>query len=125
MRLWSAVLLALAIVLAGCTSQHAPSPSPTSNNAAQIASVGPFPTSSGSFGDKPVLSFDSTAKPSPKLQRKVLRQGSGPVIAKGDLLVLDYLGQIWRGKVFDDSYDRHAAAAVQIGIGDALAAWDT
>jgi peptidylprolyl isomerase len=72
-----------------------------------------------------VLRFDSTAAPSPTLQRQVIRQGAGPKIAKGDLLVLDYVGQIWRGKVFDNSYDRHTASAVQIGIGSALAGWDT
>jgi peptidylprolyl isomerase len=55
---------------------------------------------------------------------KVLREGKGPVVAKGDLLVADYLGQVWKGKVFDNSYDRKTAAGFTIGTGKVITGWD-
>jgi peptidylprolyl isomerase len=45
-------------------------------------------------------------------------------VAKGDLLVANYLGQIWRGKVFDNSYDRRRPAAFPIGLGQVIPGWD-
>jgi peptidylprolyl isomerase len=58
------------------------------------------------------------------LSSKVLVQGSGPVVAKNDLLVADYLGQIWGGKVFDNSYDRKAPTGFTIGAGKVIPGWD-
>ncbi len=46
-------------------------------------------------------------------------------VKAGDLLVANYLGQIWRGKVFDNSYDRHSATGFAIGIGKVIKGWDT
>ena len=44
----------------------------------------------------------------PAVRRVV--QGNGPKVKKGDLLVADYLGEIYKtGKVFDNSYDRKVA----------------
>jgi peptidylprolyl isomerase len=82
-----------------------------------------MPAVSGSYGDKPTLTFPSS-EPSKTLQKQVLSEGNGAPVAKGDLLVADYLGQIWKGKVFDNSYDRKLPAAFPIGVGQVITGWD-
>jgi peptidylprolyl isomerase len=83
----------------------------------------PLPSVSGSYGDKPTLTFPSDP-PSKTLQKKVLHAGTGTAVAKGDLLVADYLGQVWKGKVFDNSYDRKQPIAIQIGAAQVIPGWD-
>jgi peptidylprolyl isomerase len=78
---------------------------------------------SGSYGSKPKLTFPSGGPPK-TLTQETLKTGTGPVVAKGDLLVADYLGQIWDGKVFDNSYDRGVPAGFPIGVGQVIPAWD-
>jgi peptidylprolyl isomerase len=46
------------------------------------------------------------------------------VVAKGNLLVANYVGQIWRGKVFDSSFSRHELASFPIGVGQVIPGWD-
>ena len=113
------------LALAGCGggSDDTVSSGPTSAGGSTTASSGPLPTVAGSYGAKPTLTFPD-AKPSTALQVKVLSEGSGPAVAKGDLLVADYLGQVWNGKVFDNSYDRGQPAGFQIGTGKVIAGWD-
>jgi FKBP-type peptidyl-prolyl cis-trans isomerase len=48
-------------------------------------------------GTAPVLTFPSSAPPS-GLVVKTLVKGSGPKVAKGDLVVAQYIGYIWRTK---------------------------
>src|SRR5659263_500776 len=50
------------------------------------------------------------ADPSTALQVQVLAAGDGDVVEPGDLLVADYLGQVWGGDVFDSSFDGSPAA---------------
>jgi len=49
--------------------------------------------------------------------------GNGPIIKKKNLIVVNYVGQIWRGKVFDSSYTRPLFGTA-IGVGQVLAGWD-
>lgn len=90
--------------------------------AVNSSTTGALPTVSGSYGEKPTIT--TTGRPGTTLQSKVLHQGSGAPVAKGDLLVADYLGQIWGGKVFDNSYDRGQPAAFPIGVGQVVPGWD-
>jgi peptidylprolyl isomerase len=84
-----------------------------------------LPTASGSFGDKPKVTVGKGTKPPKTLKSDVLSEGNGPKVKKGDLLVADYLGQIYKtGKVFDNSYDRHIPAAFPIGTGSVIPGWD-
>jgi len=83
----------------------------------------PLPKVKGSYGSKPSFTFPSKTPPK-TLMSKVLREGTGPIVSKGDLLVGDYLGQVWDGKVFDNSYDRKAAAGFAIGVGKVIPGWD-
>ncbi|MDP9780146.1 peptidylprolyl isomerase [Nakamurella flavida] len=81
-----------------------------------------LPTATGAFGEKPTLTFP--ADPPPSLQRQILTEGTGPEVAAGDWLVTNYLGQVWNGTVFDNSYDRNATSAFQIGVGKVVPGWD-
>jgi peptidylprolyl isomerase len=83
------------------------------------------PTASGKFGEKPKVTVAKGSKPPKTLKSDVLSEGNGPVVKKGDLLVADYLGQVYKtGKVFDNSYDRHIPAAFPIGTGSVIPGWD-
>jgi peptidylprolyl isomerase len=84
-----------------------------------------LPKVSGSYGDKPKVTVAKGDKPGKTLKTSVLSQGDGPKVAKGDLLVADYLGSIYKsGKVFDNSYDRKSPAAFPIGVGQVVPGWD-
>ncbi len=98
-------------VLAGCTHT-----TPTVAPADTLTTSGPFPAVSGAFGSQPDITFDTAQKPDAKLQRKVLSRGRGPALAIGDLVAADYVGQIWNGKVFDNSYASGQAAVLQFGL---------
>ncbi len=93
--------------------------------AACSSSGSDLPSASGSFGDKPKITIAKGTTPSPQLESKVLSEGDGAVVKKGDLLVADYLGETYgNGKVFDNSYDRDVPAAFPIGSGNVIAGWD-
>ena len=106
-----------------------PSASPTVDAASSPVRETPFGVSvTGDFGDKPKLTVPAGEAPA-KLVTQVLSAGTGPVIAKGQLLVVNYLGQTWKpdnGKVniFDNSYDRKEPASFAIGEGAVIPGWD-
>lgn len=84
-----------------------------------------LPTVSGAYGTKPKVKSDPKVKPGKTTKSVVLVKGKGPKVEKGDLLVADYLGQIYgTGKVFDNSYDRALPSGFQIGAGKVIAGWD-
>ena len=80
-------------------------------------------TVTGGFGQKPVIQFED-AQPSPELLIEVLHEGDGPEVEPGDQIVADYLGQVWNGQVFDNSYDRGQPLVFQIGVGMVISGWD-
>ena len=106
-------LLALSL-LSACGGSSSPG--------AAAAKAG-LPSVSGSYGAKPTFTFP-TKNPPATLMSTVLHEGTGRPVAKGDLLVGDYLGQVWQGKVFDNSYDRKTPAGFVIGTGQVIPGWD-
>jgi peptidylprolyl isomerase len=120
-----AIAAALLLALSACSSSSSPSKKASGSSSATPAPSGTalFPTVKGSYGVKPTLTF-ANANPSKSLQVKVLSEGTGPVVKSGELLIADYLGQIWRGKVFDNSYDRKEPIATPIGLGAVIKGWD-
>jgi FKBP-type peptidyl-prolyl cis-trans isomerase len=75
-------------------------------------------------GTAPPVHIPQTA-PSATLQVKTLIQGRGPVVKKGQLLVAQYEGVIWRtGKVFDSTWTSGTPAGFQIGTGQVIKGWD-
>lgn len=82
-----------------------------------------LPTATGSFGDKPELSFPESAPPA-DLAVDVLSRGDGPLVEAGQTIDVDYFGQVWGGSMFDNSYDRGSSIQFGIGIGQVIAGWD-
>lgn len=78
----------------------------------------------GKPGEAPKITIPKADPPS-KLQVKVLIQGNGPVVAKGDTLVTNYEGRIWNsGKLFDSSWQRGEFGTFPIGTGGVVPGWD-
>ncbi len=89
--------------------------------AALLAQV--FPTVHGGYGSTPKLTFPAVAGPS-HLESKALSVGKGPVVKSHDLIAVNYLGQIWRGKVFDSSFKRKQLFGTAIGVSQVIKGWD-
>ncbi|RKS80107.1 peptidylprolyl isomerase [Motilibacter peucedani] len=116
----------------GSSAPSSSAPSSSAPGASADASGTPAPkvpistevgfTASGAYGDKPTLTF--TGKPGTSLGVKVVTPGTGAVVKAGDILDADYLGQVWGGKVFDNSYDKGTGAAFPIGTGKVISGWD-
>jgi peptidylprolyl isomerase len=121
-----AIAAVLMVAASACSSSSSPNKNASTSTSATAAPKGTvdFPTVKGNYGAKPTITFPN-ANPNKALQVKVLSEGKGPVVANGQLLVADYLGQIWRGKVFDNSYDRKEPIATPIGTGQVIKGWDT
>jgi peptidylprolyl isomerase len=83
-----------------------------------------FPSVTGGFGTRPTVSTKGQ-HPGATLRSTLLTKGTGPKVAKGDLLVANYLGQVFSsGKVFDSSFDRGVPSSFPIGVGQVIPGWD-
>lgn len=78
---------------------------------------------SENFLRKPTIEFLAQDPPS-ELHIEVIREGAGPAITKGDKVKCHYLGQVWGGEVFDNSYDRSQPLEFTVGVGMVIAGWD-
>ncbi|MFI1098324.1 FKBP-type peptidyl-prolyl cis-trans isomerase [Streptomyces sp. NPDC020917] len=126
---------ALMLTAAGCGSDDKKSDSASSSSPSASATPsatpkpsivsGPVPdiTAGTAFGEKPTVA-KGTVTPSKDLAVKTVIQGDGPVIAAGDYIEVNYLGQIWdTAKVFDTSWGRGPYTNV-IGQGKVIPGWD-
>ncbi len=69
-----------------------------------------------------------TGKPPATLKTKTLIQGTGATVAKGQYVIVQYVGAIWRdGKVFDSSWSRGAPFGFVLGANppQVIPGWDT
>jgi peptidylprolyl isomerase len=139
MRMRALLVAVPLVVLAACSSGGDPTPTSASTSGSPAPTLGPavppatavaaavpasqLPTASGKFGEKPTLTFPQ-GNPVPSLQRVILSEGTGPKTVAGDWLVTNYLGQIWGGNVFDNSYDRGSTSVFQIGKQKVVPGWD-
>ncbi|MCO5972223.1 FKBP-type peptidyl-prolyl cis-trans isomerase [Actinoallomurus soli] len=83
-----------------------------------------LPTVTADAGKAPTVKIPSADAPG-TLQVKTLIQGNGPVVQKGQTLIAQYHGVLWRnGKVFDSSWQRGAPASFPIGVGQVIPGWD-
>jgi peptidylprolyl isomerase len=82
-----------------------------------------LPEATGSFGEKPTLTFPDASAPA-ELEVLVLSRGDGDLVEAGDDLEVHYLGQSWAGHVFDNSYDRGESISFPIGVGAVIGGWD-
>lgn len=129
MRRLAVLLVAASLSLAACggSDDGGSADATASSSAAAKAKIvdGPLPeVTGGDFGAKPTVAT-STDTPSEDLAVKVLSEGDGKEVGSKDLLVANYLGQVWdTGTVFDNSYDRGEPAAFAIGAGAVIKGWD-
>ena len=92
----------------------------------ESAGGGTLPTVSAKAGSAPVLTFPSSSPPS-ALVVKTLIKGNGPAITKGDYVVAQYVGYIWRTrKSFGSSWTSGSPFGFVIGASPAqvIPAWD-
>jgi FKBP-type peptidyl-prolyl cis-trans isomerase len=87
---------------------------------------GSLPTVTATAGKAPTIKMPKS-KPSSKLVVKTLIKGSGAPVAKGQEVVTQYVGALYRnGKVFDSSWQRNAPFGFQLGASPAqiIPGWD-
>lgn len=78
----------------------------------------------GAPGQAPTVKIPSAPAPS-TLQVKTLIEGTGKPVAKGQTLIGQYDGVLWRtGKEFDSSYKHGSPAGFPIGVGQVIPGWD-
>ena len=90
------------------------------------AGGGNLPTVSAKSGTAPTLTFPSSAPPS-ALVTKTLVKGSGSKVAKGDYVIAQYVGYIWRTKkVFGSSWSSGSPFGFVIGASpeQVIPGWD-
>jgi len=87
---------------------------------------GDLPTVTAKAGAAPTLTFSSTKAPS-GLVAKTLVKGSGPKVAKGEFVIAQYTGYIWRTKaVFGSSWSSGSPFGFLIGASpeQVIPGWD-
>lgn len=94
-------------LMTGCTLDTA---TDTATVAATDAEAATLPSVTGALGSAPRLTFPDSAPPK-HLVAEVLLEGDGAAVQANDLVVADYVGQVWGGEVFDSSYARGAVLA--------------
>jgi FKBP-type peptidyl-prolyl cis-trans isomerase len=86
---------------------------------------GALPTVTAAPGKAPTVTIPSGAPPK-TLQVKTLIKGTGPKVAKGDYIVVQYEGYNWRTrKVFASSWTQSQPFGLNIGEGQVIQGWDT
>jgi FKBP-type peptidyl-prolyl cis-trans isomerase len=89
---------------------------------------GPLPSVAAKSGAAPTITMPSSAhKPPAGLTVKTLVKGTGAPVQKGQTVVTQYVGAIWRtGKVFDSSWSRGQPFGFTIGATptQVIAGWD-
>jgi len=75
----------------------------------------------------PTITINTKATPPKTLQVKTLVKGTGQKVAKGDEIVANYNGYIWRtGKSFQSSWSQpNEPFSAVIGEGQVIPGWDT
>lgn len=67
---------------------------------------GELPAVTGEFGEAPTIEFPDGGVP-PELEVEVLSAGDGAEVSEGDVMVVNYHGQVWGAEAaFDESYGR-------------------
>jgi len=79
---------------------------------------------SGTAGTGPKITIPKTAAPE-TLRIRTLIKGCGPKVTKGEFIVVQYVGMIWRTKkAFDSTWSRRQPFGTAIGVGQVIKGWD-
>ncbi|OJV78827.1 MAG: hypothetical protein BGO37_00150 [Cellulomonas sp. 73-92] len=99
-------------------------PVPARASGAPVAPVVGLPTVTLDGTGKPALTAATGPAPT-GLVAQPLVQGTGPKVASGQTVVVNYTGWLWDGTKFDSSWDRGAPYAVQkIGQAQVIDGWN-
>jgi peptidylprolyl isomerase len=88
---------------------------------------GSLPSVSAAQGTAPKVTIPKGVTPPKTLVTKTLIKGSGPVVTKGQAVVVQYTGVNWRtGTVFDSSWRRNLPYSFKIGAtpSQVIPGWD-
>ena len=99
----------------------------SASGAQETSGGGTLPTVSAHPGGGPTVAIPASAPPS-KLVATTLIKGSGPKVVKGQYIIAQYAGYIWRTKkVFDSSWTSRApfGFVVQASPEQVITGWDT
>ncbi|HLK74097.1 MAG TPA: FKBP-type peptidyl-prolyl cis-trans isomerase [Streptosporangiaceae bacterium] len=99
----------------------------SASGAQESAGGGTLPTVTAHAGAGPTLTIPANNPPS-TLVTKTLIKGSGPKVAKGQFIIAQYTGYIWRTKkVFDSSWTSGSPFGFVIGASpeQVIPGWDT
>ena len=111
-------------VLNAYAGTAAASGSTVSNGGGDLPAV----TEPTTAGTAPTVKFPaSSVKPPTTLKVQTLIKGTGPKVVKGQEVVTQYVGYIWRtGKIFDSSWSRKQVFGFQIGAAQeqVIPGWD-
>ena len=78
----------------------------------------------GTAGKGPKITIPKTAAPK-TLRIMTLIKGCGPKVTKGEFIVVQYAGVIWRTKkAFDSTWSRRQPFGTTIGVGQVIKGWD-
>jgi FKBP-type peptidyl-prolyl cis-trans isomerase len=94
---------------------------------AQTTNGSPTVTAPKTAAAGPTITINTKATPPKTLQVKTLVKGTGAKVAKGDEIVANYNGYIWRtGKSFQSSWSTpNQPFSAVIGEGQVIPGWDT
>jgi peptidylprolyl isomerase len=102
----------------------ATTPVPARATGTAVAPVTGLPTVTLDAGGRPSLAATGGTAPT-SLVVQPLIQGTGPAVAKGQTVVVNYTGWLWDGTKFDSSWDRGVAYPVQkIGQAQVIDGWN-
>ncbi len=124
------VIVGAVLLITRVTHKSTPASAPASAGAPAAAapsateSFPPLPAGADpALGTKPTVATPSGDVPSLKVT--TLIQGSGPAVAKGQNIAVNYVGVAFKdGKEFDSSWSRSQAFTFQIGQGSVIPGWD-
>ena len=118
------LLVGAAVMLSACSATKS-----GSSNAPGVTTTSSGVQVTTAFGTTPTVTVPSRSAPT-ALTQQATTQGTGTVLAKGDTLIANYVGQTWTPKsgkpdVFDSSFSRGAPAAFVVGEGQIMPGWDS
>jgi FKBP-type peptidyl-prolyl cis-trans isomerase len=99
----------------------------SASGATESSGGGSLPTVTAHAGSAPTITVPSS-KPPTTLVTKTLIKGSGPKVVKGQYIIVQYAGYIWRTKkVFDSSWSSGSPFGFVIGASpeQVITGWDT